>query len=95
MKLLPPCCAAFVGALFVARLVMRPIRKGPWKVPDGFSIELVAEPPLVERPIVAALEMKAGCMSPSRPARTIRLKSSSKSGHTASCGSKMLTATGD
>ncbi len=26
------------------------------KVPDGFSIELVAEPPLVERPIVAAFD---------------------------------------
>ena len=55
---LPPCCAAFVGASSICPPFGNAADpQGPvLKVPDGFSIELVAEPPLVERPIVAAFD---------------------------------------
>ena len=47
---------------------------------DGFTIELAAGPPLVDRPIVAAFDERGGSTSPTRPARTIGWTSSSPRG---------------
>ena len=47
-------------------------------VPEGFEIERVAGPPLVERPIVADFDRRrAGSTSPIRPARTSASRPSS------------------
>ena len=51
------CCALVVAALAGVSPGIAADSESPvLKVPDGFSIELVAGPPLVERPIVAAFD---------------------------------------
>ena len=62
-------------------------------VPAGFEVERVAGPPLVDRPIVADFDERAGSTSPIRPARTIRSRSNSPTSRIASSGWKTPTAT--
>ena len=53
------CFAAIIAISFAAPIFAADDASAtlpPLKVPDGFSIELVAGPPLVERPIVAAFD---------------------------------------
>src|SRR5688572_3816884 len=57
MKLRCACfCSVLAALVGVSPSVAAEPATPVLKVPDGFSIELVAEPPLVERPIVAAFD---------------------------------------
>jgi putative membrane-bound dehydrogenase-like protein len=96
MKLLHACFGWFVVALVRLQSSVAADGDAPvLKVPDGFSIELVAGPPLVERPIVAAFDDEgrlyvaesSGSNDPvekqleERPHRIVRLEDADGNGH--------------
>ena len=56
MPKLPLVCLAFVFLLTKARAVEVTLGQAVFTVPDGFTVERVAGPPLVDRPITASLD---------------------------------------
>ena len=57
-------------------------------IPDGFSIEQIAGPPLVDRPITAAFDERGVFMSPTRQVRTKTSRSNWRKSRTGSFGWK-------
>ena len=56
MPKLPLVCLAFVFLLTKALAVEVTLGQAVFTVPDGFTVERVAGPPLVDRPITASLD---------------------------------------
>ena len=72
-----------------------PLGRAVFTLPDGFEIEVIARPPLVNRPITGAFDEQGRLYVADSSGSNDRSKSSSPKGPTGSCDWTTPTATAD